>query len=414
MFLKMKHLQRGNVVQLQDTSPIRLFPNTPHKTVSDKYSGFPLPGNFFAYLAKNGSAMKRFIFLCSLFIVFLVKAQDSASIPTLHHGTEFIIKVVTAEDGLYSNSIVHEKKIGSKILISTSAPFLKRQIPDDEVRGQFGTIKSEKGTRTLLRIKSGIPEPLTFIIAVLHDETNYDVLDLDLYPNVLRNDFWSGRFEKILVGDLYKKQDQPQFEIMRDSTCIKNLGLDPEKADALIRKQLRLIRNTFDADEDLLLSGMEELEQQFASRRIERSYNRSIGTDLYPNPRAYMLDPHPKEYLRTGCPYLSNNIIYFTEQGTDRIRVIYWEWEEFSETGLWSENGIDEALFHEKFEALQTAITDTMGQPESVEMGSEAPTAKRFQNKIIWHIENGTNIRLSLFGNVDNNFRKLSLCIYRD
>ena len=414
MFLKMKHLQRGNVVQLQDTSPIRLFPNTPHKTVSDKYSGFPLPGNFFAYLAKNGSAMKRFIFLCSLFTVFLVKAQDSASIPTLHHGTEFIIKVVTAEDGLYSNSIVHEKKIGSKVLISTSAPFLKRQIPDDEVRGQFGTIKSEKGTRTLLRIKSGIPEPLTFIIAVLHDETNYDVLDLDLYPNVLRNDFWSGRFEKILVGDLYKKQDQPQFEIMRDSTCIKNLGLDPEKADALIRKQLRLIRNTFDADEDLLLSGMEELEQQFASRRIERSYNRSIGTDLYPNPRAYMLDPHPKEYLRTECPYLSNNIIYFTEQGTDRIRVIYWEWEEFSETGLWSENGIDEALFHEKFEALQTAITDTMGQPESVEMGSEAPTAKRFQNKIIWHIENGTNIRLSLFGNVDNNFRKLSLCIYRD
>lgn len=358
--------------------------------------------------------MKRFIFLCSLFTVFLVKAQDSASIPTLHHGTEFIIKVVTAEDGLYSNSIMHEKKIGSKVLISTSVPFLKRQIPDDEVRGQFGTIKSEKGTRTLLRIKSGIPEPLTFIIAVLHDETNYDVLDLDLYPNVLRNDFWSGRFEKILVGDLYKKQDQPQFEIMRDSTCIKNLGLDPEKADALIRKQLRLIRNTFDADEDLLLSGMEELEQQFASRRIERSYNRSIGTDLYPNPRAYMLDPHPKEYLRTECPYLSNNIIYFTEQGTDRIRVIYWEWEEFSETGLWSENGIDEALFHEKFEALQTAITDTMGQPESVEMGSEAPTAKRFQNKIIWHIENGTNIRLSLFGNVDNNFRKLSLCIYRD
>lgn len=206
--------------------------------------------------------MKRFIFLCSLFTVFLVKAQDSASIPTLHHGTEFIIKVVTAEDGLYSNSIVHEKKIGSKILISTSAPFLKRQIPDDEVRGQFGTIKSEKGTRTLLRIKSGIPEPLTFIIAVPHDETNYDVLDLDLYPNVLRNDFWSGRFEKILVGDLYKKQGQPQFEIMRDSTCIKNLGLDPEKADALIRKQLRLIRNTFDADEDLLLSGMEELEQR--------------------------------------------------------------------------------------------------------------------------------------------------------
>ena len=358
--------------------------------------------------------MKRFIFLCSLFTVFLVKAQDSASIPTLHHGTEFIIKVVAAEGGLYSYSIVHEKEIGSKVLISTSDPFLKGQIPDDEVRGQFGTIKSEKGTRTLLRIKSGIPEPLTFVIALLQDEINYDVLDLDLYPNVLRNDFWSGRFEKILVGDLYKKQDQPQFEIMRDSTCIKNLGLDPGKADTLIRKQLRLIRKTFDADEDLLLSGMEELGQQFASRRIERSYNRSISTDLYPNPRAYMLDPHPKEYLRTECPYLSNNIIYFTEQGTDRIRVIYWDWEEFSETGLWSENGIDEALFHEKFEALQTAITDTMGQPESVEMGSESPTAKRFQNKIIWHIENGTNIRLSLFGNVDNNFRKLSLCIYRD
>lgn len=211
-----------------------------------------------------------------------------------------------------------------------------------------------------------------------------------------------------------KKQDQPQFEIMRDSTCIKNLGLDPGKADSLIRKQLRLIRKTFDADEDLLLSGMEELEQQFASRRIERSYNRGIGTDLYPNPRAYTLDPHPKEYLRTECPYLSNNIIYFTEQGTDRIRVIYWEWEEFSETGFWSENGIDEALFHEKFEALRTAITDTMGQPERVEMGSEAPTAKRFQDKIIWHTENGTNIRLSLFGNVDSNFRDLSLCIYRD
>ena len=87
----------GNAVQLQNTSPIRPFLNTPHKTVSGKYSGFPLPGNFFAYLAKNGSAMKRFIFLCSLFTVFLVKAQDSASIPTLHHGTEFIIKVVAAE-----------------------------------------------------------------------------------------------------------------------------------------------------------------------------------------------------------------------------------------------------------------------------------------------------------------------------
>ena len=52
-------------------------------------------------------------------------------------------------------------------------------------------------------------------------------------------------------------------------------------------------------------------------------YNQGIGTDLYLNPRAYTLDPHPKEYLRTECPYLSNNIIYFTEQGTDRIRVIY-------------------------------------------------------------------------------------------
>lgn len=354
----------GNAVQLQNTSPIRPFLNTPHKTVSGKYSGFPLPGNFFAYLAKNGSAMKRFIFLCSLFTVFLVKAQDSASIPTLHHGTEFIIKVVAAEGGLYSYSIVHEKEIGSKVLISTSDPFLKGQIPNDEIRGQFGTIESEKGTRTLLRIKSGIPEPLTFVIALLQDEINYDVLDLDLYPNVLQNDFWSGRFEKILIGDLRKKQVQLQFEIMRDSTCIKNLGLDPGKADTLIRKQLRLIRKTFDADEDLLLSGMEELGQQFASRRIERSYNQGIGTDLYLNPQAYTLDPHPKEYLRTECPYLSNNIIYFTEQGTDRIRVIYWEWEEFSEMGLWSENG--------------------------------------------------TNIRLSLFGNVDSNFRDLSLCIYRD
>lgn len=153
--------------------------------------------------------MKRFIFLCSLFTVFLVKAQDSASIPTLHHSTEFIIKVVAAEGGLYSYSIVHEKEIGSKVLISTSDPFLKGQIPDDEVRGQFGTIKSEKGTRTLLRIKSGIPEPLTFVIALLQDEINYDVLDLDLYPNVLRNDFWSGRFEKILAGDLYKNKTNP-------------------------------------------------------------------------------------------------------------------------------------------------------------------------------------------------------------
>ena len=187
------------------------------------------------------------------------------------------------------------------------------------------------------------------------------------------------------------------------------LGVSQSDIDALERQ-----KEEISAQKEETAGKMEELEQQFASRRIERSYNRGIGTDLYPNPRAYTLDPHPKEYLRTECPYLSNNIIYFTEQGTDRIRVIYWEWEEFSETGFWSENGIDKALFHEKFEALRTAITDTMGQPESVEMGSEAPTTKRFQDKIIWHTENGTNIRLSLFGNVDSNFRDLSLCIYRD
>lgn len=43
----------GNAVQLQNTSPIRPFLNTPHKTVSGKYSGFPLPGNFFRILQKT-------------------------------------------------------------------------------------------------------------------------------------------------------------------------------------------------------------------------------------------------------------------------------------------------------------------------------------------------------------------------
>lgn len=67
--------------------------------------------------------MKRFIFLCSLFTVFLVKAQDSASIPTLHHGTEFIIKVVAAEGGLYSYSIVHEKRSGVRFSSQRRIPF---------------------------------------------------------------------------------------------------------------------------------------------------------------------------------------------------------------------------------------------------------------------------------------------------
>lgn len=165
---------------------------------------------------------------------------------------------------------------------------------------------------------------------------------------------------------------------------------------------------------------MERLERQAASRPVERTYTRGIGTCMYPNVRGYELEPRPKEYLRIECPHLSNNIIYFTEKGSDRICVIFWEWDEFQKIIAPFGNRLGEEqrkyAFRRKFETLRNLITEIMGQPQSVELESADldPETDQFLDTITWHTGNGINISHLLKGDLVYQLRNMRMCIYRE
>ena len=362
--------------------------------------------------------MKRFLYLCALFSTIFATGQEYEVVPTLQPGTKFILKVSSSGNGSYDYSIVSEKPYDGPNTLSDSVPFLNTRVPEDEIRGTFGTFKSAGKTRTILRLKSGIPKEVTLSTLILFDSVNYYGLDLDLSPNVVRGDYWTGPVAFILCGGLCLTDESPQFVIQRGSTCLKNLGLSPEKADELFRQQLRCIKRSYDENRSVQLPEMEALEHQYASRSVERSYGRGISKSMYPNTREYILEPHPKEYLRVECPYLSNNIIYFTKQNTDQVLVTLWEWSKFSEMPFSFEDREEMELFkkafREKFEILRASITEIMGDPVTVSLQSEQPYEEKFRESVIWHTENGAKICLDFDGHADGGFLKISLWIYRE
>lgn len=362
--------------------------------------------------------MKHIIYLYALLASISATGQEFKAVPALQPGTEFTLKASPAGNSSYYLSIASQKPYDGPNSLSESIPFLEAQVPEDEIRGAFVTFESAGTSRTILRMKSGIPKEVTLSTLVLFDSINYDGLDLELYPNVERGDYWPGPVACILCGGLRPTDEQPRFVLKRDSTCLKNLGLSPEKADKLFRQQLRYIKQCYDDNQNVRLSKMEELEDQYASRSVERRYGYGISESMYPNTRKYILEPHPKEYIRVECPYLSNDIAYFTEKGNDRILVTLWEWSKFSGAPFSPEDPMDKEplkkAFREKFETLRRSITEIMGDPATVKLNSEQPYEEKFRDSIVWHAENGAEIRLTFDGRADGSSYDIDLWIYRE
>lgn len=221
----------------------------------------------------------------------------------------------------------------------------------------------------------------------------------------------------ILSSSCYLYGQDFEFVFTADTVCIKNNGRSISASNDIMRIHLKMIDESFNKSTKLSLTDMMDFEKSIESRIIERTYTRGIAESLYPNVNHYILDPKPKEYERIECPYLRNELIYFNQKDSDSVKVLLFEWSEFSESGFIMEDGIGakkrKRVFNRKFNALKNIISDIFGKPYKKDYYL-LKSQDRFFDEIYWESDEGINITLSMFSWIDYFDMKLHLTIYKD